>query len=149
MPLSAPNQKFAVVYSHITIWSVIYGILIGHVPYFLGYPWSTCDNCSSKVACIVTLHGFDVTFSLFNLYVAWYGLKRLTSQTVSQYISLLGTALSVNLVFFCFECVSIINSLKAYAPTWQNLILASVATILLVACGLILSLKQKLIQANS
>jgi hypothetical protein len=148
MTSTSPNQKLVVIYSHITIWAVVYGILIGHVPMFIGHPWSTCDNCSSKTGCLLVLHLFDVSFSLFNLYVAWYGLKRYTADTKSQYISLLGTVISVNLVFFSFECISIILGLKAFAPAWENILVATIALMLMGSIGLALYIKQKLIQST-
>jgi hypothetical protein len=140
------NQKLVALYSHITIWSVVYGILAAHMPFIIGIPWTTCDECSSKLGCVLLYHLFDGPLTLFNLYIAWYGLKRLSDNTLNLYLSLLASAFTVNLVFFCFECTLIYFNLKAHAPTWENILLASVACILVGGSGLTLYVKQQLIK---
>jgi len=148
MPITPANRKLVFIYSHITIWSVIYGILAAHVPFIINHPWTTCDNCSSKLGCILLFHLFDGPLTLFNLYVAWYGLKRLSQSSLNLYQSLLGSAFIVNLVFFCFECTLIFTNLRSFAPAWENILLASVAVLLLGGSALALYVKQKLIQST-
>jgi D-arabinono-1,4-lactone oxidase len=140
------NKKLVSIYSHITIWSVVYGVLAAHVPFIIGIPWTTCDDCSNKLMCVLLYHLFDGPLTLFNLYVAWFGLKKLTESNMILYLSLLTSAFSVNLVFFCFECTLIYSNLKAFAPAWENVLLVSVALILVGGSGLTLYVKQKLIQ---
>jgi len=139
------NNKLVAFYCHITIWSAIYGILAAHVPFIIGKPWTTCDNCSNKPGCILLFHLFEVPLVLFNLYVAWYGLKRFSQSTKNLFISLLGSAFAVNLVFLCFECILIFLNLKSFAPAWENVLMTSVAIILIGGSALALYVKQKLI----
>ena len=141
------NKKLVAFYSNITIWSAIYGILIAHAPFIIGFPWTTCDNCSNKLGCVLLVHLFDGSLTLFNLYVAWFGFKRFSPNTQNLYISLLSSIFTVNLVFFCFEVILIYTNLRSFAPAWENIVLASIAIILLGACGLALYVKQKLIQS--
>jgi hypothetical protein len=142
------NEKLVSLYSHISIWSVIYGILVAHVPFFIGSPWTTCDQCSTKLGCVLLVHLFEAPFALFNLYLAWFGLKRFSQSNQKLYISLLGSVFTVNLVFFCFECIYIYTNLKAFGPGWENMWLATIAILLLGASGLALYVKQKLIMST-
>lgn len=142
------NKSLVQLYSHITIWAVIYGLLAAHVPALIGHPWSSCINCGSRLGCILLVHLFEVPFTLFNLYVAWYGLKRYSPAKQGLYISLLGTVLNANLVFFCFECIFIYINLHAFAPAWENITLATVALMLIGSCTLAIYVKQILIASN-
>lgn len=142
------NKNLVAVYSHITIWAAIYGIAAAHVPYFIHSPWTVCDNCSTKLGCVLLVHLFDGSLTLFNLYVAWFGLKRFSEKAPNLYISLLDTVISANLVFFCFECILIYNNLRSFAPAWESILLATIAIMLIGACGLAVYVKQKLIQST-
>jgi hypothetical protein len=142
------NKTLVQLYSHITIWATIYGLLAAHVPAIIGHPWTSCDNCGSKLGCILLIHLFEAPLALFNLYVAWYGLKRYSTTKPSLYISLLGTVLTVNLVFFCFECLFIYTNLRSFAPAWENILLATVALMLIGSCTLAIYVKQKLIETT-
>jgi len=142
------NKKLVAIYSHITIWSAVYGLLAAHVPSIIGSPWTTCDQCSTRLGCVLLVHLFESPLALFNLYLAWYGLKRFSQSTKSLYISLLNSVFTVNLVFFCFECIFIYINLKAFGPAWENILLATVAILLVGASGLALYVKQKLIISN-
>lgn len=133
-------------YSHITIWAVIYGLLVAHVPALIGHPWDTCNNCSTKLGCILLVHLFEAPLTLFNLYVAWYGLKRYTQQKPGLYNSLLGTVLTVNLVFFCFECIFIYTNMRALGPAWETIMLSTIAVMLIGSCTLAVYVKQKLLE---
>lgn len=141
-------KKLISIYSWITIVSVIYGVLAAHLPYFINHPWTTCDHCSSKTACVLLFHLFDGPLTLFNLYVAWYGLKRFTPQTHSLYVSILTAAFTVNLVFFGFECNLLFTNLRSFAPAWENYALATITLILGGGSGLTFYVKQKLIQSS-
>jgi len=142
------NKKLVAFYSQITVWSAVYGILAAHVPFFVGFPWTTCDSCSSKLGCVLLVHLFETPLALFNLYVAWFGFKRFSQSTQNLYISLLGSVFTVNLVFFLFEVIQIYDNLKSFAPAWENILLATIALLLVGACGLALYIKQKLIQST-
>lgn len=142
------NKNLVALYSHITIWSAIYGILVAHVPFLIHLPWTTCNNCSTKIGCVLLVHLFDGSLTLFNLYVAWYGLIRFSQSTIKLYISLLSTIITVNLVFFCFECILIYTNLRSFTPGWENIVLATIAILLIGASGLALYVKQTLIQST-
>ncbi len=139
-------NKLVKIYSHITIWSVVYGVTAAHLPFFIHLPWTTCDNCSSKLGCVLLFHLFDGPLTVFNLYVGWYGLKRFALNTKAAYMSLLDFVVAVNLAFFTFESVLILSNLRMNAPAWENIALASIATMLLGGSGLGIYVKQKLIQ---
>jgi len=141
------NKTLVQLYSHITIWAVIYGLLVAHVPALIGHPWNTCENCISTLGCILLVHLFEAPLTLFNLYVAWYGLKRYSPAKPGLYNSLLGTVLTVNLVFFCFECIFIYINMKALGPSWENWLLASIAVMLIGSCTLAIYVKQKLLES--
>jgi hypothetical protein len=143
------SAKLVRFYSQITIWSVVYGITAAHLPYLINLPWTTCDNCSSKLACVLLFHLYDGPLTFFNLYVGWYGLKRFSAVTRDRYLSLLNFAVSVNLAFFTFESVLIFTNLRNNSPVWENYALASVAIMLLGGCALGIYVKQKLTYAQN
>lgn len=140
-------KRLIVIFSQLIIWAAVYGILVAHVPYLINLPWTTCDHCNSKLGCNLMLHLFDAPLTLFNLYAAWFGLKRFSESTQKLYISLLDSVFAVNLVFFSFECVFIYFNLQAGGPGWESIVLASLAVILLGASGIAFYIKQKLIES--
>lgn len=142
------NKELVAIYSYVTICSVIYGILAAHVPFLIGIPWTTCDHCSSKLGCILLFHLFDGPLAIFNLYVAWFGLKRLSDKSLKLFLSLLSSVFTVNIAFFCFECLLIFSNLRSFTPSWENILLASVAVMLLGGSALALYVKQKLLTAT-
>lgn len=116
-------------YAYITLSVVIYGILAAHVPAIIGHPWTTCDE--GGVGCIVTIHLFDVSMTMFNGLLIWYGLWRFSSIRVRSFLLLLVIGVAVNLVFFSFECSLIFDSFDRNAPTWEIVALFSIAILLL------------------
>lgn len=116
-------------YAYITLAVVIYGILAAHVPAIIGHPWTTCDE--GGVGCIVTIHLFDVSMTLFNSLLVWYGLWRFSSIRVNSFLLLLVIGVAVNFVFFSFECSLIFDSFDRNAPTWEIVALFSIAILLL------------------
>ena len=142
-----PIKKLITIYSHITIWATIYGLLFAHSRYLINVPWKICDHCYNKTACTLLIHLFDAPLTLFNLYAAWYGLKRFSQSTEKLYISLLDSVFAVNMVFFCFECVSIYLNLTSNGAPWEAMFTASMAVILLVSAGLSFYIKQELIKS--
>jgi len=137
------------IYSWITIGAAIYGIAWAHVPFIIGKPWTTCDGGGSVLGCVLTFHLFEAPIVLFNLFIAWYGLKRFSSQTVRSYISLLTFASVFNFVFFAFEVNTLFGSLQRIAPRWETLALVSIALILLGGAALGVFVVQQLITAHS
>ncbi len=141
---SGKIQKWVTFYSWITIAAVIYGILAAHVPFIIGHPWSSCKVAGSDCACVLVFHLYEVPLTLFNTYVGWYGLKRFSSVTLPRFRSLVGFAVTANLVFFTFETGLLLDGLRRQAPTWENVLLTSVALILVVGAGLGIYLKNLL-----
>ena len=135
------------IYSWITVAAVIYGIAAAHVPFLIGHPWTSCDGSSSECWCVITFHIFEVPLVLYNLYVAWYGLKRYSREKAQPYMSLLSFAVSTNLVFFTFEIVLLYINLHSDAAEWENVLLTSVAVILCVGSFLGMYVKQLLVDA--
>jgi hypothetical protein len=140
------NQKLINFYSHLTIGSIIYGLIAAHLAIF-GLKWSSCDNCSSSLMCYLSFHLFGAPICLFNLYVSWFGLRKYSTLTKGFYITLLDNAFTANLVYFAFECNLIYTKLIMTAPMWENIVLSSIAIILVSGCGLSVYVKQKLMQS--
>lgn len=140
-------QKWVKIYSYITIGASLYGIAWAHIPFIIHRPWSTCDQGGSALGCVLTFHLFEVPPVLFNLFIAWYGLKRFSSESVASYRSWLTFATAFNFVFFAFEVDTLLKSLQREAPGWENLALASIALILAGGTALGVYVIQKLITA--
>lgn len=135
------------IYSYITIGAALYGIGWAHVPFIIGKPWGTCDQGGSVLGCVLAFHLFEVPTVLFNLFVAWYGLKRFSSETVRPYCSLLTFATAFNFVFFAFEANTLLSSLQRQAARWEIRALASIALLLAGGTALGVYVIQRLITA--
>ena len=133
-------------YSRITVFAVLYGIAAAHIPFLIGHSWTTCKVCGSELGCVLTFHLYEVPLVSYNAFVAWYGLKKFSHDTLQNYMSLLTFAVMANLVFFTFETELIFDSLCREAPLWETLALYSVAIILLAGAGLGIYVKQILVE---
>lgn len=132
-------------YSYITIGALIYGIAAAHIPFLIGVPWTSCEVCGSKLACVLVFHFYEVPLVSFNAFFAWYGLKRFTPGTSHNYSSLLTFAVVSNIAFFTFEIGLLLDGLRREAPLWEAIALSSIALILISGAGLGVYVKQKLI----
>jgi len=132
-------------YSYITFGAILYGVAAAHVPAIIGVPWSSCEFCNCKFVCVLVFHLYEVPFVAFNTFFAWYGLKRFSGDTVQNYNSLLTFTIVSNLVFFTFESLLLLDSVKTGAPAWESIGLSSVALILVGGAGFGLYVKQKLV----
>ena len=132
-------------YSYITFVAILYGIAAAHVPALVGVPWSSCEFCNCKFACVLVFHLYEVPLVAFNTFFAWYGLKRFSAVNKHNYNSLLTIAIVSNLVFFTFESLLLFDSVKTGAPAWESIGLSSVALILISGAGFGLYVKQKLV----
>ena len=132
-------------YSYITFAAILYGIAAAHVPAIIGVPWSSCEFCNCKFACVLVFHLYEVPLVAFNTFFAWYGLKRFSTVTIHNYNSLLTIAIVSNLAFFTFESLLLLDSVKTGAPAWESIGLSSVALILVGGAGFGLYVKQKLV----
>ena len=139
-------------YSYITLAAIVYGIAAAHVPALIGMPWSSCEFCDCKLYCVLVFHFYEVPLVAFNIFFAWYGLKRFSPQTTHNYDSLLIFSIVSSLAFFTFESLLLLDSVKSGAPLWESIGLCSVALILVSGAGLGIIVKQKLVsyifQAN-
>ena len=132
-------------YSYITIGALIYGIAAAHIPFLIGVPWTSCEVCGSKLACVLVFHFYEVPLVSFNAFFAWYGLKRFTPGTSHNYSSLLTFAVVSNIAFFTFEIGLLLDGLRREAPLWEAIALSYIALILISGAGLGVYVKQKLI----
>lgn len=119
-------------YSWLTLAVVLYGIAVAHVPFLIGHPWTSCEDGGSPLACVLTFHLYEVPLVTFNGFIGWFGLKRFTYATSGTFSSLLNFAVTVNLVFFTFECILLYLGIERDQPLWETLGLFSVAIAL---CG--------------
>jgi hypothetical protein len=133
------------VYSYVTLIAALYGIAYAHIPPLTGHEWSLCTGPYAGW-CKLAVHLFEVPIVVFNLVIAWYGLKRFSLETVIQYNSLLGFAVTFNMVFFLFETNLLMEGLLKLFPFWEIFAFASIAVILI--CGTIFTmvLKQMLLK---
>ena len=144
MPMKSPSytltwknlQWWVNFYSYLTFAVIIYGLVAAHVPFILGHPWTTCEE--GGLGCVMTMHLFDGSMTLFNGLLVWYGLWKFSPIRVRSYLALLLSGVAVNLVFFSFECHLIFDSFDRTAPTWEIVALYSLAALLLG--GVVLSL---------
>ena len=132
-------------YSYITFAAILYGIAAAHIPSIIGDPWSSCESCDCNLACVLVFHFYEVPLVAFNIFFAWYGLKRFSVSTIHNYNSLLTFAIVSNLAFFTFESILLLESVKSNAPAWESIALSSVALILVGGSGFGILVKQKLI----
>ena len=132
-------------YSYITFAAILYGIVAAHLPPIIGHPWSSCKSCDCNLVCVLVFHLYEVPLLLYNIFFAWYGLKRFSLITIHNYNSLLTFAIVSNLAFFTFESLLLLENVKSAAPAWESIALSSVALILVGGSGLGIFIKQKLI----
>jgi hypothetical protein len=132
-------------YSYITFAAILYGVVAAHLPALIGHPWSSCEFCDCKWACVLVFHLYEVPLVAFNTFVAWYGLKRFSVITVHNFNSLLTFNIVSNLAFFTFESLLLLDSVRSNAPTWESIALTSVASILVGGAGFGLYVKQRLV----
>lgn len=139
--------RWVKIYSWITVAVVIYGIIVTHLPYLFGYPWTLCDGCRNKLWCNIIYHLYEVPLLVFNAYVAWYGLKKYEPEVVHSYMSLLSFAVMTNLVFLTFETILINTNLHNNTADWENFFSTTVAFILVAGSFLGIYVKQLLVDA--
>jgi len=132
-------------YSYITFAAILYGVAAAHIPAIIGFPWSSCDSCNCKLACVLVFHLYEVPLVAFNTFFAWYGLKKFSIGTIHNYNSLLTFAIVSNLAFFTFESLLLVDNVRNNAPAWESYALSSVALILIGGAGFGLYVKQKIV----
>ncbi len=132
-------------YSYITFAAIVYGIIAAHLPAIIGHPWSSCEYCNCKLACVLVFHLYETPLVLYSTFFAWYGLKRFSLQSIHNYSSLLIFAIVSSLAFFTFESILLLESVRNNSPAWESYGLTSVALILVGGAGLGIYVKQKLI----
>jgi hypothetical protein len=132
-------------YSYVTIVAALYGIGYAHVPPLLGHAWSLFTG-SNTLWPKLTVHLFEVPMAVFNLFIAWYGLRKFSRRTVGGFASLLNFAATFNMVFFLFETNLLLEALERQFPFWESFAFASIAVILLGGTIFTIVLKQMLVK---
>jgi hypothetical protein len=119
-------------------WVILAGAVVGlaaaHGPWIIGQPWSTCRVAGSELGCALVFHLYEVPLVLMNLFVVWYGLRRLSGGTVIQFSAFVSFMVVANAAFLTFEASLLMDSLRRGAPDWENLGLAVISLILLGGC---------------
>ncbi len=134
------------VYSYITIIAALYGIAYAHIPPLTGHEWTVFSG-PNLLWLKLTVHLFEVPIAIFNLIVAWYGLKRFSQETLTHYNSLLGFTVTFNMVFFLFETNLLIEGLSKLFPFWELFAFASIAIMLLGGTIFTIVLRQMLLRS--
>jgi D-arabinono-1,4-lactone oxidase len=124
-----PGQGWARLISVLTLSVVGLGLAAAHVPFLIGDPWSSC-KIEAELGCVLTYHLYEVPIVLFQVYFAWFGLRRLTAETVDTFRLLLTGSMLLNAVFALFEATLLLDSLKRGAPTWEIWTLAGLLSVL-------------------
>ena len=132
-------------YCYITVIAVVYGLACAHVPFIIGSGWSTCTAMSSELYGVLILHLYEVPVTLFNIYVAWYGLKRFSLDRIQLFMSLLTFSLAANITFFLFECELVLGQLSNSAPQWEIAVTTTLALMMLGGSALAIIVRQKLV----
>ena len=135
-------------YCYITIAAGLYGIAWAHGPYLIGKSWSTDERSSSLLAYVLTFHLYEVPPVLFNLYVAWYGLKRFAANTISSFRALLMFSVAFNFGFFTFEAITLMKVIDRVGVTWETWAIASIAVILAAGSFFAVFVHQKLLTSK-
>lgn len=138
-------ERLVKIYAYIAFAGVAYGVLAAHVPFIIGHPWSSCEDCTSTLACVLTYHLYEVPIVCFDAYVAWYALKRFTRNTLPQFTSLVLFGVIANVAFFTFETTLILDGLHRGAAEWETLLISSVALLLAGGSGFGIYVHQRLI----
>ncbi len=132
-------------YSWITVGGITLGVAAAHIPPLIGTPWSLCEAGGCKLACVLAVHLYETPLTLFNAYVAWYGLRKFSDSRIHNYMSLLTFTVVANIAFFTFECQLIIDILRREAPQWESLLVGFIALTLVGGAGFAVFIRQKLV----
>ena len=132
-------------YSYITAGAIIYGLAAAHVPFIIGTSWSFCEVSGCKLGCVLALHLYEAPLTIFNGFVAWYGLRRFSQDKVHNYMSLLMFTVIANVAFFTFEAQLIVDILRREGPLWESLTTSSLALMFIGGAGLAVYVYQKLV----
>lgn len=125
-----PAATLVRVFSWVTVLGTAYGLAAAHVPgLVLGTPWSLCGT-ADRLPCVLAFHLFEVPLVIYELFVAWYGLRRFSRATLPVYRVLVAGLVVVNAAFCTFEAVLLVSALRDGAPTWEILGLASIVATL-------------------
>jgi len=128
-------------YAWLALAGVVYGVFAAHLPFMLGYPWSTCEV--GGWLCKLTFHLIEIPLSTVNLVAWWYGLRRFDKSRVLNFLVILIIGVASNLAFFAFEGGLILDGLWKSAPMWEYVVLFTITsfTAFGIFLGLFLALK--------
>lgn len=123
------GQAAAKILSMLTLGVVFLGLAAAHVPFLIGNPWSSC-KIEQELGCVLTFHLYEVPIVLFQVFFGWFGLSKLTRDTIGTFRILLGGSALLNGVFALFEAVLLKETLKQNGPSWEIWTLAGLLTVL-------------------
>ena len=119
-------------YGYVVLAAAIYGIIAAHVPVILGHQWSVCliDGAVS-IPCVLTIHLYDASLTFTTLFFSWYSLKKASVAKLTQYRTFLLSIIALELAFFTFESEELLWNFHNHAHLWENILISSIAIILL------------------
>ena len=133
------------VYSYVTLVAAVYGVGYAHLPVILGARWSVCTS-DNFLLCVLTIHMLEAPMVLLNVVVAWFGLKKFSRANVAEYMSLLGIAVTFNMVFFAYEAGLLFTGIAHSYPFWELFAFGSIAIMLLLGTIFTILIKQMLVR---
>jgi len=143
--MTPSTSKLVRIFCWVILSGAVMGLAAAHVPWIVGEPWSTCQTSGSHLGCELLYHLYGAPLVIMNLVVVWYGMKRLTSNTVFQFGALVLFMVVANASFFTFEVSLAIELVNRGAPQWESLTLAGISIILLTGCTFGVYLTHRLI----
>ncbi|NOT73612.1 MAG: FAD-binding protein [Cyclobacteriaceae bacterium] len=143
-------EKAIVWYSYSIVAFCVVGVTFVHIPPAMGYDWSSYKIfCDSWVWGSLVIHFFETPVIFFNLYVAYFGLKKLTPETRENYLSLLSSSFTTNFGFFTIECVQLFFSFPNHAAGWEKTTYVSIVVLMLGALIFLLYVKNLLLNQKT
>lgn len=139
-------KKVVFEYSVFIIAFCLLDVLLVHIlPYYCD-PWTTYHHfeCYRK-QCSIVLHFFETPIILFNLYVAYYGLKKFSTENKLLFGSLLDNVFATNVVFFTVKCFQLFYSFTNHPQGWEIAVYVVIVTLILVTICWLLYVKRVVI----
>jgi FAD/FMN-containing dehydrogenase len=123
-------QSWSAWYGIVTFIGVVFGIIVAHVSHL-----TTCGE-HGGVWCVLAFHLFEVPFVLFLAGTSIFAIFFLHRRTLATFVLLVQTTTAIELVFFVFEVVYLIDSLRRAAPTAEPAIFTTMAILFLIGSTL-------------
>lgn len=140
--------KLSKIYAYVSFAGIAVGVIAAHLPYLLGYPWTSCVNVSSPLSCVLVFHLYEIPMVTLLIYGAWYALRRLTPATLPNFTALVLLSVIANIAFFTFEITLIMDGLRGISQMWETLLICCVAAILLGGATFGIFVHQRLVKVK-